>query len=173
MCLHCCCCWGTQKSFAVNNSWNRREIAWTSTVGMVLREPVLYAHCFFFYSHSTCLYSNSCTRTDPEPWGTPNVTAASAHRRPITTTSGCVTLKELLKPSRGRLQVSDKDIAQLWDCFCLLQRASKGSRLRTAAKRLSRTAMSVPPSPSSLCSVAPPSLISPLLPPLPGGHGQE
>lgn len=40
--------WGTQKRIAVNNSWNRREIAFTSTVGIVLCEPVRSSYCFFF-----------------------------------------------------------------------------------------------------------------------------
>lgn len=94
---------GSQRRFAVNNSWNRREIACTSTMGLVLREPPLHNHCcccfFFFFPYT--FYSTPiapvCTTSrhrDPEPWGTQNATATSTHRRPITTTRGWVTLKE-------------------------------------------------------------------------------
>lgn len=118
--------WGTQKSPAVNNSWNRRGIAPTWTVGLVLTEPLLSTHCCcasFYTSYSTPIapvYS-TCRHWELEPWGPPNAPATSTHKRPITTTSGCVTLKELLKPSRGTGEVSDMDIAQLQN-FCFLLR---------------------------------------------------
>lgn len=101
--------WETQKSFGVNNLWSRREIACTPTERMVFCEPMPCNHCCFCAvlhllscSHSTCLYSNTSRHRDPEPWGTPNVLATSAHRRPITTASGCVTLKELLLYNQTR-----------------------------------------------------------------------
>lgn len=112
---------GSQKRFAVNYSWNRRDISCTSTMGLVLRELLLHNHCccccFFFSPH--IFYSTPiapvCTTSrhrDPEPWGTQNATATSTHRRPITTTWGWVTLKESQKPRRGT-PVSDKDTAEL------------------------------------------------------------
>lgn len=138
--------WGTQKSFAVNNSWNRREIACTWTVGLVLSEPLLSTLCCcvsFYTSYSTPIapVCAACRHRDPEPWGPPNARATSTHRRPITTASGCVTLKGLLKPNRGRREVLDMDIAHLQNCCCLLQWVSKGSLLYTAVKCLSKTVM--------------------------------
>lgn len=93
---------GSQRRFAVNNSWNRREIACTSTMGLVLRDPPLHNQCccffvFFPYTFYSTPIAPVCTTSrhrDPEPWGTQNATATSTHRRPITTTRGWVTLKE-------------------------------------------------------------------------------
>lgn len=136
---------GSQKRFSVNNSWNRREISCTSTMGLVLREPLLRNHfcCFFFspctfYSTPIAPVCTTSTHRDPEPWGTQNSTATSTHRRPITTTWGWVTLKESQKPSRGTPEVSDKDIADLQHCFCVPQQSRKGSLQRLPVKGVSK-----------------------------------
>lgn len=135
ICRHCFCFSRSQKRFAVNNSWNRREISCTSTMGLVLRELLLHNHCCFFppytfYSTPIAPVCSTSRQSDPEPRGTQNATTTSTHRRPITTTWGWVTLKESQKPNRGTPEVSDKDIAELQHCFCVLQQARKSSLQR-------------------------------------------
>lgn len=116
--------WGTQKNFAVNNSWNRRESSsyincgtgslWTPSV-----LPIVVVSFFLYTSYSTptAPVCTACRHRDPQPWGTPSALAASTHGRPITTTSVCVTLKELLQPSRGW----DSQTRTVHSCKILLQ----------------------------------------------------
>lgn len=53
----------------------------------------------------------------------------------------CVTLKESQKPRRVTPEVTDKDIAELIHCFCVLQQVRQGSLEGTAAKHVFKCIM--------------------------------
>lgn len=93
-------------------------------------EALLSTHCY-------CASSDACHSTPIAPVCTACMThsytalqalpvrqTTSMHRRPITTTSGCVTLKKKLLEPSGRMQggASDEDGVPLQNGICLLQR---------------------------------------------------